>query len=131
MARRVGHLTLVLLVLLVLGAVAGCATSRGSSPPRAVGGIADLAGTWAGTLEFGAGEQPCTLTIERDGRAAIVGRTMTANGQVAVSNGRATYSFPGRSDGNITLYDSGGQRQLQLKGTSGVFEAWVTPATPR
>ena len=128
MARRVGHL---MLVLLVLGAVAGCATSRASSPPKAVGGIADLAGAWAGTLEFGAGEQPCTLTIERDGRAAIVGRTVTANGQVDVRDGKATYSFPGRSDGSITLYDSGGQRQLHLKGTSGVFEAWVTPASPR
>ena len=128
MARRLGHFTL---VLLVLGAVAGCASSRASSPPKAVGSIAELAGAWTGTLEFGAGEQPCSLTIERDGRAAIQGRTMTANGQVAVSNGKATYSFPGRSDGSITLYDSGGQRQLHLKGTSGVFEAWVTPASPR
>ena len=128
MARRLGYFTL---VLLVLGAVAGCATSRAASPPKAVGSVADLEGTRAGTLEFGAGEQPCTLTIERDGRAALVGRTMTANGQVAVRDGKATYSFPGRSDGNVTLYDSGGQRQLHLKGNSGVFEAWVAPGRSR
>ena len=86
---------------------------------------------WTGTLEFGAGEQPGTLTIEGSGRAVIVGRTMTANGQVAVRDGKATYSFPGRSDGNIVLYDDGGKRQLHLKGTSGVFEAWVAPGGTR
>lgn len=125
MARRLGHFTL---VLLVLGAVAGCAASRASNPPKAIASVADIAGAWTGTLEFGAGEQPCTLTIERDGRATLVGRTMTANGQVAVRDGKGTYSFPGRSDGTVTLYEGGGQRQLNLKGTSGVFDALVAPA---
>ena len=117
-------------VLLVLGALAAgaCATKRASSPPKAIGSVADVAGTWRGTVEFGAGEQNATLTIDPGGRATLVGSTLTVNGQVAVRDGNGTYNFPGRSDGVMTLYESDGQRQLHLKGNSGVFDVWVTPA---
>jgi len=128
MRRGLGTFAVVLLVLAALAAGA-CAAKRASSPPKAIGSVADIAGTWRGTLEFGTGEQNATLTIDPGGRATLVGSTMTVNGQVAVRDGNGTYSFPGRSDGTMTLYETGGQRQLNLKGNSGVFDVWVTPTS--
>ena len=130
MTRRTGLSTLGLLLLGTV-ALAGCATSRAASPPKPIADVTTLAGVWRGTLEFGAGEQPCTLTIEPGGRATLVGRTMTVNGQVAARDGKGSYSFPGRSDGDLTLYESDGRRQLHLKGVSGVFDVWVTPSAAR
>jgi hypothetical protein len=128
MKRAFGTTAVTLLVML---AITACAAQRASSPPTAIGSIADIAGTWTGTLEFGAGDQPATLTIDPGGRATLVGRTMTVNGQVSVRDGKGTYDFPGRSNGVMTLYGTGAQRQLHLKGQSGVFEVWVTPGTRR
>ena len=128
MKRSFGTTAVTVLVML---AIAACAAQRASSPPTAIRSVADIAGTWTGTLEFGAGEQPATLTIDPGGRASLVGRTMTVNGQVSVSDGKGTYDFPGRSNGAMTLYGTGAQRQLHLKGQSGVFDVWVTPGTRR
>jgi hypothetical protein len=130
MRRRFGT-PAVALVILVGITVGACTTQRASNPPMAIGSVADIAGTWTGTLDFGGGEQFATLTIEPGGRASIVGRSMTAHGQVTARDGQATYDFPGRSDGAVRLYGIGAQRQLHLKGKSGVFEAWVTPGSAR
>jgi hypothetical protein len=116
------------MLLIVAGIAAACASGDGAkrvagTPIESVGSIA---GTWTGTLEFGSGEQACTLTIEPGGHATLVARTMTVHGSVSVNQGKGAYSFPARSDGTLTLYQDGGKRQLQLKGTSGVFDARVT-----
>lgn len=123
---RHGNSWLVVLVVIALTAGA-CASGRARASATPIDSVAAIAGTWAGTLDFGAGEQPCTLLIEPTGRAVIQGRTMTANGTVAVQSGKGTYSFPGRSDGTVSLYQDGGKRELQLKGVGGVFDVWVTP----
>jgi hypothetical protein len=107
--------------------ISACAAARGSGTATPIASVASIAGTWTGTIEFGAGEQPCTLTIEPTGRAVVEARTMTQYGTVAVQGGKGTYSFPGRSEGAVTLYQDGGKRQLNLKGLGGVFDVWVTP----
>jgi hypothetical protein len=113
--------------LVVAAAAAGACASGGGRPAAApIDTVGAIAGTWTGTLNFGAGEQPCTLIIQPNGQATIQGRTITQTGQVSVQGGRATYSFPGRSDGTVALYQGDGKRQLQLKGNSGVFDALVT-----
>ena len=122
-ARSTGWLIALAAVVIAAGACASAPARTASTP---IESVASIAGTWTGTLEFGAGEQPCTLTIESGGRAVIQGRTITQQGTVAVAGGKGTYSFPGRSDGTVTLYQDGGKRQLQLKGTSGVFDVLVT-----
>jgi hypothetical protein len=112
-------------------AVIAGACASGDGAKRVAGtpieSVASIAGTWTGTLEFGAGEQSCTLTIEPGGHAVLQGRTITAHGSVSVNQGKGAYSFPGRSEGTLTLYQDGGKREMQLKGTSGVFDARVTP----
>ena len=117
----------ILTVALLAGACASGAERRAAVAGNPIESVASIAGTWEGTLEFGAGEQPCTLTIEPGGRAVIQGRTITQYGTVSVAQGKGSYSFPGRSDGTLTLYQDGGKRQLQLKGTSGTFDARVSP----
>ena len=117
------------MVLMVAGIAGACASGDGAK--RVAGtpieSVASIAGTWTGTLEFGAGEQSCTLTIEPGGRAVLQARTVTLHGSVSVDKGKGAYAFPGRSEGTLTLYQEGGKRELQLKGTSGVFDARVTP----
>ena len=103
-----------------------CATAK-RTPPTPIASVAAIAGTWTGTLEFGTGEQQCTLTIQPNGTAQLVGRTMTATGTVAVRDGTGTYDFPARSSGSLTLWATDGKRELVLKGTSGTFEAYLTP----
>ena len=117
-----------LAMVVIAMALSACATSTTkSNPPTPIASVADIAGAWTGTLEFGAGEQRCTLTIGPTGTAQIVGATMTATGTVAVRDGSATYDFPGRSSGSATLWVTGGKRELVLKGRSGTFEAHVNP----
>ena len=130
-SARAGDWATGLVLILMVALIAGACASR-EERLKAVAGapiesVASIAGTWEGTLEFGAGEQRCTLTIEPGGRAIIQGQTITQYGTVAVAQGKGTYSFPGRSDGTLTLYQEGGKRQLQLKGTGGRFDARVSP----
>lgn len=117
---------LVALTMIAL-AVTACASGRASGTAAPITSVAAIAGTWTGTVEFGSGEQPCTLTIEPSGRATVQARTLTANGTVTVQGGKATYDFPARSQGAVTLYQDAGKRQLNLKGMGGVFDMWVTP----
>lgn len=125
---RTRHWTFHLAALTMVAlAVTACASARSSGTATPIASVASIAGTWTGTIEFGAGEQPCTLTIEPSGRAVVEARTMTQYGTVTVQGGKSTYSFPGRSDGTVTLYQDGSKRQLNLKGMGGVFDIWVTP----
>jgi hypothetical protein len=116
----------IVLILAALAATA-CTTARRTDTAAPIDSVTAIAGTWTGTLEFGAGAQSCTLVIEPSGRAVLQGSTLTVNGTVAAQGGKGTYSFPGRSDGTVTLYQESGKRQLRLKGNSGVFEALVAP----
>jgi hypothetical protein len=119
----------VLIGLLLAALAAGaCAAARGGAPATPIANMASIAGSWRGTLDFGAGEQPCTLTIEPAGRAVLQGSTIRLDGTISVQGGKATYSFPGRSDGTVTLYQDGSKRELSLKGTSGALDVWVTPS---
>ena len=118
-------LVLVMIALAAGACAAGRAARAGAATP--IDSVASIAGVWTGTLDFGAGEQACTLTIESTGRAVLQGSTVTLNGTVAVQGGKGTYSFPGRSDGAMTLYREGGKRELQLRGQSGALDVWVTP----
>lgn len=121
---RAGRVTLALVLAAIALTLAACASGggMGASP---IAGVQALAGVWEGTLDIGAGERRCTLTIGADGRATIVGETMTAYGTVTVRDGKGRFVFPARSEGNVTLYESGSARQLTLKGDSGVFLANV------
>lgn len=112
---------------MIVMAVTACASGRASGTATPIESVASIAGTWTGTIEFGAGEQPGTLTIQPNGQAAVQARTMSANGTVSVQGGKATYDFPARSQGTVTLYQDAGKRQLNLKGMGGVFDMWVTP----
>jgi hypothetical protein len=108
-------------------AVTACAAARGSGSAAPIPSVASIAGTWTGTIDFGAGDKDCTLMIEPGGRATIQAPTLTANGTVTVKDGKGSYDFPGRSQGTVTLYQDGGKRQLNLRGMGGVFDIWVTP----
>ena len=125
MPARAGVVGLVLVALMAVACAA--ARERATATAVPIDSVASIAGTWAGTLDFGAGEQPCTLVIDPSGRATLQGRTVTQSGSVTVQGGKGTYSFPGRSDGSMTLYQESGRRELQLKGVSGVLDVWVTP----
>ena len=70
----------VVAIAVIALAFTACATSK-QSPPTPIASVAAIAGVWTGTLEFGTGEQNCTLTIEPSGVAQIVGMTMTATGR--------------------------------------------------
>jgi hypothetical protein len=118
------HVTALAMIVL---AVTACATGRGGGTAASIQSVQAIAGTWTGTVEFGSGEQPCTLIIEPSGRATVQARTLTANGTVTVQGGKATYDFPARSQGTVTLYQDGTKRELNLKGMGGVFDMWVTP----
>lgn len=123
-----GRLARVLIgLVLVVLAGSACASARGRAPATPIADTASIAGTWRGTLDFGAGEQPCTLIIEPAGRAVLQGSTVRLDGTVSVQGGKAAYSFPPRSDGTVTLYQDGSKRELSLKGTSGALDVWVTP----
>ena len=122
-----GRLATVLIGLFLVALAGGaCATARGRAPATPIANMASIAGSWRGTLDFGAGEQVCTLTIEPGGRAVLQGSTIRLDGTVSVQESTATYSFPGRSDGTVTLYQDGSKRELNLKGTSGSLDVWVT-----
>lgn len=114
-----------LMVVALALALAACATAGAKSAPMPISSVGALAGTWRGTLNIGAGDTPCTLTVSANGAAQIVGSALTANGTVTVQDGKGSYSFPGRSDGAVMLYDQGGKPQLHLDGRSGQFQAWV------
>lgn len=122
---RAGRVTGTFILLATALALVACATggSMGASP---ISGVQALAGVWEGTLDIGAGDKRCTLTIGTDGKATIVGETLTAYGTVTVKDGKGRYDFPARSAGAVTLYESGTSRQLALKGDSGVFLVNVT-----
>ena len=90
---RAVRVVLVVMVAAIAGACAsGDAAKRVAGTP--IESVASIAGTWTGTLEFGSGEQPCTLTIEPGGHASIQGRSITAHGSVSVNQGKGAYSFP-------------------------------------
>lgn len=122
---REGRVTLALVLAAIVLTLGACA-SGGAAGASAIAGVQALAGVWEGTLDIGAGDRRCTLTIGADGKATIVGETMTAYGTVTVKDGKGRYIFPARSEGAVTLYESGTARQLTLKGDSGVFLANVT-----
>ena len=126
---RAGHWAFhhVAALTMVALAVTACASARSSGTATPIASVASIAGTWTGTIDFGAGDRPCTLTIQPGGQAAMVAPSLTANGTITVKDGKGSYEFPARSEGAVTLYQDGGKRQLHLKGLSGVFDAWVTP----
>jgi hypothetical protein len=116
-----------LVVIAVALALAACATAGGKSAPVPISSVGALAGKWWGTLNIGGGDTPCTLTLAPNGAAQLVGMTATFNGTVTAKDGKGEYTFPGRSDGSVTLYRlEGGKLQLHLDGRSGQFQAWVT-----
>jgi hypothetical protein len=122
LGRTVRAVAVCILVL----TLAGCATTGARATALPIPDVGALAGTWRGTVNIGAGDSPCTLSIDPSGRAQIVGSSLTANGRVSVQNGRGTYDLPGRSEGSIELSEEGGKRQLHLRGRTGQFEVWVT-----
>lgn len=113
-----------LLLIAVLVAAAGCASTGVAGTPIADAGV--IAGKWAGTVT--PGDQPFYLTINPGGTLTAAWGPNMAWGTVTVRDGRATFEMqPGPYEGSIRLYDDGGTRQIVLDDSWASFNAWAVP----
>ncbi len=111
-----------LAVLMLL--VQACA----STPPTPVTGIEPLVGKWTGTVNIGPSVTTIWLTINPDRTLIATWGSITAQGTVTVSGGRATYQMaPPVQEGTMTLYEGKGKPQLCLENLMGGFNAMVEP----
>jgi hypothetical protein len=110
---------------LALVMVAGC-TSLQPATGTPIPDFGAIAGKWAGTVT--PGNELFYLTITPDGGLTATWGPNYAWGTVTLGTGKATFRMePGRFEGTVTLYASGGSRLLVLEDDWSAFYAQVTP----
>ncbi len=116
----------VMLLLVVLGLVAGCASMRQPVAGEPIADVGVIVGTWAGTVT--PGDLPFYLTINPGGTLTAAWGANTAWGTVTSHDGQASFEMqPGAYGGSIRLYDEGGTRRLVLDDLWASFNAQVAP----
>ena len=116
-------------ILVFATLVAGCASLP---PPKAIEGLASLAGTWRGRMTGPTGSAPVLLTIQDDGSyhgILYVEPTYREVGGVisVIGPGRTRYGGT-EGNGTVTLHEGGGRRVLRLVRDGGGGGARLTPA---
>jgi hypothetical protein len=103
MVMRLGKsIPSVLIVLIMLSSIAGCAGGGlgGRVVPVEPGDMAKLVGTWQGTMIFPSGASwPATLLVYPNGTYATEAGAFTSRGKAQLKNGKLDF---------ITSYTSGG-----------------------
>lgn len=128
---RKRHLQTVLMAVFVVAAFTGCATSRASAPASAsVNELLAISGHWAGTCNFGSGQQACNILIGPSGTMTAISGSSSVYGTVKPAGNKAVFDV-GSSSGDITLYENENcRRKIEVKSSRGTASGQLTQNGP-
>lgn len=112
--------------VVLIAALAGCASAPGSRPLSAED-VTALAGTWQGWLVTEGGFNLVTLAIHADGSFEVSAPLVRASGLLVVTDGRLRFDGTGAWRGTLVPEGAGERRSLRIERDDRLYRGILRP----